>query len=112
MQLVEFRDNCVISRDSGERDEWDNKVDPQIIYDGPCNYQEGGTSFTRVFTTRNPAVYLPDAYIDVKINDAVSIVTEFGREITSIVKIVRDVNLPWRAGVRVTRVELKQAQGE
>ena len=47
----------------------------------------------------------------VLINDAVTIVTEFGREIKSIAKIVRDINMPWRTNVKVTRIELKQAQG-
>lgn len=111
MQFIEFRDNCVISRGT-EKDAWDNPTNPRIIYSGECNYQEGGTSFSRVFTVRNPTVFLPNAYIDVKINDSVTIVTEFGRELTSVVKNVRDINMPWRANVRVTRIELKQAQGE
>jgi hypothetical protein len=101
----------VISRGT-EKDAWDNVTNANVIYSGECNYQEGGTSFSRIFTVRNPTIFLPDAYIDVKINDAVTIVTEFGRELTSIVKSVRDINLPWRANVRVTRIELKQAQGE
>jgi hypothetical protein len=48
----------------------------------------------------------------VRINDAVTVTTEFGRVITSIVRIVRDINMPWRTNVKVTRIELKQAQGE
>ena len=112
MQFIDFRDSCVISRDNGGRDEWDNKIDPETIYAGPCLYEEGGTSYTRVFTTRNPTVFLPSVDVQVCINDAVEIVTEFGREIKSIAKIVRDINMPWRTGVKVTRIELKQAQGD
>jgi len=112
MKFIDFRDSCVISRDNGGRDEWDNKLDPETIYAGPCLYEEGGTSYTRVFTTRNPTVFLPGVDVQVCINDAVEIVTEFGREIKSIAKIVRDINMPWRTGVKVTRIELKQAQGD
>lgn len=112
MKFIDFRDSCVISRDNGGKDEWDNPVNPETIYAGPCLYEEGGTSYTRVFTTRNPTVFLPSVDVQVRINDAVEIVTEFGREIRSIAKIVRDINMPWRTGVKVTRIELKQAQGD
>lgn len=112
MQFIEFRDDCVITRDNGGRDEWDNPLDPEVIYSGPCLYEEGGTSYTRVFTVRNPAVFLPGVDVQININDAVSITTEFGREIKSIVKIVRDINMPWRTNVKITRIELKQAQGD
>lgn len=112
MQFIEFRDHCVITRDNGGKDEWENKLDPEVIYDGPCNYQEGGTSYTRVFTTRNPTVFLPQVDALIMINDAIEITTEFGRNIRSIAKIVRDINLPWRAELSVTRIELKQAQGD
>ena len=111
MQFIEFRDSCIITR-GVQKDEWDNTVNASVIYDGPCNYQEGGTSFTRIFTSRNPTLFLPGVDVQVRINDAVEIETEFGRKIESIVKIVRDINLPWRAGVKVTRIELKQAQGD
>lgn len=112
MQFIEFRDYCVITRDNGGRDEWDNPLDPETIYSGECLYEEGGTAYSRIFTTRNPLVFLPGVDVQVRINDAVTITTEFGREINSIVKIVRDVNMPWRTGVKVTRIELKQAQGD
>lgn len=111
MKFIDFRDSCVISR-GGEKDEWDNPVNPETVYAGKCLYEEGGTSYTRVFTTRNPTVFLPGVDVQVRINDAIEILTEFGREIKSIVKIVRDINMPWRTGVKVTRIELKQAQGD
>ena len=112
LEFIEFRDHCVITRDNGGKDEWDNKVSPETIYDGPCLYEEGGTSFTRIFTTRNPTVYLPGVDVQIRINDAINVTTEFGREIKSIAKIVRDINMPWREYVKVTRIELKQAQGD
>jgi len=111
MQFIDFRDHCTIERLTGENDEWDNPV-RETIYDGDCNYQEGGTSYTRVFTVRNPTVFLPGVDVQVNINDAITVVTEFGREIKSIAKIVRDINMPWRTGVKITRIELKQAQGD
>lgn len=112
MQFIEFRDSCVISRDNGGRDEWDNPIDPETIYSGECLYEEGGTGYSRSIITRAPTIFIPGVDVQVRINDAVTIVTEFGREIKSIVKIVRDINMPWRTGVKVTRIELKQAQGD
>lgn len=112
MQFIDFRDHCVITRDNGGRDEWDNPLAPETIYDGPCLYEEGGTSYTRVFTVRNPTVFLPGVDVQVRINDAVTVTTEFDREIKSIVKSVRDINMPWRTNVKITRIELKQAQGD
>lgn len=111
MQFVEFRDTCVISRATGEKDEWDNPVRTQI-YSGPCLYEEGGTGYSRSIITRAPTVFLPGVGVQVCINDYVSVTTEFSRKIEAIVEIVRDINMPWRANVKVTRIELKQAHGD
>ncbi len=110
MKFIDFRDHCVITR-GGSKDAWDNPIGAEVIYDGDCNYQEGGVVSTRVFTVRGPVVFLPGA-VRVDINDALTVTTETGREIKSVVKVVRDINLPWRAEARVTRIELKQAQGD
>lgn len=112
MQFIDFRDTCVITRDNGGRDEWDNPINPEEVYNGPCCYQEGGASFTRIFTTRRPTVFLPGVTVLVNINDSITITTEFGRVVKSVVEVVRDVNMPWRTNVQVTRIELKQAQGD
>jgi len=112
MKFIDFRDSCVITRDNGGKDEWDNKLDPETIYNGPCLYEEGGTGYSRSIITRAPTIFLPGVDVQVRINDAVTVTTEFGRVITSIVRIVRDINMPWRTNVKVTRIELKQAQGE
>ena len=111
MQFIEFRDTCTIQRSTGEKDEWDNPV-RTTIYSGECLYEEGGTGYSRSIITRNPTIFIPGVEVQVMINDAVTVMTEFGREITAIVSIVRDINMPWRTGVQVTRIELKQAHGE
>lgn len=111
MRFIGFRDTCVISRYTGEKDEWDNEI-KEVIYDGPCLYEEGGTGYSRSFITRNPLLFLPKNDVVININDSVSITTEKGRAITSIVEIVRDVNLPWSAQIEATRIELKQSHGD
>ena len=111
MQLIEFRDNCVISRGGG-KDEWDNPTNPEIVYEGPCLYEEGGSGMSRSLIARMPTVYLPKNDALVLINDSVSIVTEKGRKIESVAKIVRDINMPWQSQQQLTRIELKQAKGE
>ena len=112
MKFIDFRDHCLITRDNGGRDEWDNPIDPETVYDGECLYEEGGTGYSRSIITRAPTIFIPGVDVQVRINDAVTVTTEFDREIRSVVKIVRDINMPWRTGVKVTRIELKQAQGD
>lgn len=112
MQFIEFRDSCIITRDNGGRDEWDDPVAPEVIYDGPCLYEEGGTGYSRSIITRSPTIFIPGVEVQVRINDSVTVTTEFGRVITSVTRIVRDINMPWRTNVQLTRIELKQAQGE
>lgn len=111
MQFIDFRDRCLISRATGQKDEWDNLV-RETIYEGECLYEEGGSGYSRSIITRTPTLFLPENNILVMINDAVEVTTEKGRVIKAVVEIVRDVNMPWRANVKVTRIELKQAQGE
>lgn len=111
MRLIDFRDTCIIQR-GGAEDEWENKLNPDTIYEGACLYEEGGTGYSRSIITRAPTVFLPENDVLVMINDSVTITTEKGREIKAIAKIIRDVNLPWRAGIKCTRIELKQAQGD
>ena len=111
MRLIDFRDKCTICRLTRKKDEWDN---PKrcVVYSGPCLYEEGGTGYSRSIVTRVPSVYLPGNDVMVMINDSVSVTTEHGRKISAVVEIVRDINMPWRANLKCTRVELKQAQGD
>lgn len=111
MQFIDFRDSCSISRATGQKDVWDNPVRTPV-YDGECLYEEGGTGYARSIITRRPTIYIPGVEVRVMINDYVEITTEFGRELKAVVETVRDVNMPWRANVKVTRIELKQAQGD
>lgn len=110
MQFIEFRDTCLIERSTG-RDEWDNET-RDTIYTGECLYEEGGSGYSRSIITRTPTLYLPGVDVLIMINDAVTIETEFGREIKAVVSNVRDINMRWRTNVKVTRIELKQAHGE
>lgn len=110
MEFIGFRDTCLIERTTG-KDEWDNAI-RDTVYSGECLYEEGGTGYARSIITRSPTVFLPGVDVLVQINDYVTITTEFGREIRAIVETVRDINMPWRTNVQITRIELKQAQGE
>ena len=48
----------------------------------------------------------------IEINDSVTINTEAGRSITSLVRVARDVRLKTMRHLDVTRIELKQATDE
>ena len=108
---IKYRDKCLIER-GGTKDEWDNLIARETVYEGDCLYEEGGTGYSRSIITRAPTLFLPGNNVKVLINDAVTINTEAGREIKGVVKIVRDINLDWRSGIECTRIEIKQAQGE
>lgn len=110
MQIIEFRDTCKISRKTGGRDEFGNDL-KETVYEGACNYQEGG-QVTYGIITRTPTMYLPTNDVMVDINDFVSVNTESGRNINSIVRVVRDVRLKSMRNINITRIELKQATDE
>lgn len=111
MNLISYRDYCQISRITG-KDEWDNSI-LSPIYEGPCLYEEGTSSYYFSFVTRQPVLFIPEWLSElVQINDSVKITTEAGREINGVVKIVRDINLSSIVEKKLTRVEIKQAQGD
>lgn len=114
MKFIEFSDTCVIERTTG-MDEWDNPI-RESIYEGECLYQEGGGYaywYSPVFT-RTPTLFLPGGHDElIHINDSVKVTTAAGREIESTVKVARDIALGRVSDkMLVTRLELKQAQGD
>lgn len=111
MQFIEFRDTCTISRKTGKKDAFGNYL-KDVVYEGPCNYQEGGQASSYRIITRNPILFLPKNDVIVKINDSVAVHTEAGRTIDSLVQIARDVRLRKMRHLDITRIELKQATGE
>lgn len=111
MKLIRFSDNCLITRGASGKDAWDNDVAVENVYDGPCSYQEGGVTASRLFTLRAPTIFIPAASSPVQINDKVRVTTQRGRVIDGVVKVATDVELAL-LGDNVTRIELKQAQGD
>lgn len=73
-----YKDHCAISRNTGERDEWDN-VTEESVYTGSCDFQsERSNAGAEII--RTDSVYLP-CIADIKLNDNVSITTRRGRRI-------------------------------
>lgn len=107
MRAIEFNDKCVIKRNSGEYDKYDNPLQ-EVVYEGVCCYQEGDYSNAQRMLVRNPILFLPDVSVLVDANDVVEVTTKFGRILTAIVARPREIELPITRG-RVTRLELKQA---
>ena len=107
MQLIRFEDTCVIKRNVGGYDEYDNPLQ-EVIFEGECCYQEGGYSNAQRMFMRNPILFLPEISELVNANDVVEVKTKFGRELKAVVNIPREIELPLTRQ-RVTRLELKQA---
>lgn len=109
MLITEFKDKYVIRRMTGEKDEFENEVSV-VVDEGYCNYQKGGQTAYSI-ATRDDVVYIPHNDILFYENDVVEVVTQSGRKESGVVKIPRDIRLS-QTGVRVTKLELKQATGQ
>lgn len=107
MRLIGFEDACVIKRNKGGYDEYDNPLQ-EVVYEGACCYQEGGYSNAQRMFMRNPILFLPEISVLVDTNDIAEVKTKFGRSLKAVVNIPREVELPITRE-RVTRLELKQA---
>lgn len=107
MRAIRFNDKCVIKRNLGGYDKYDNPLQ-EIVYEGACCYQEGVYSNAQRMLVRNPILFLPDVPVLVDANDVAEITTKFGRKLTSVVASPREMELPFTREL-VTRLELKQA---
>ena len=105
MSDLSYPDKCVITRSTGETDEWDNLVSKEI-YNDKCDFQGGGQSFNKIMTY-NDKVYLP-RFVAVESNDDIVVTTEAGRIRKGVVKSVNDLPLDL-TGDYVTEIEIKQS---
>ena len=107
MQMIRFEDTCVIKRNMGGYDEYDNPLQ-EVVYADKCCYQEGGYSNAQRMFMRNPILFLPEVLVLVDANDIVEVTTKFGRKLAAVVARPREIEMPITRQ-RVTRLELKQA---
>jgi hypothetical protein len=106
MRNIRFEDKCIIKRNIG-KDEYDEVIQ-KIIYNGVCAYVEGGYAQVQRIFTRDPLVFLPTISMLCEANDSIEIETKFGRKLSAVVAIPREIELPMTRE-RFTRLELKQA---
>lgn len=109
MQLIDFKDACLITRVDGY-DEWDNPSSV-IVYQGPCVYSETNQSTMDGMVIRAANLYLPSNDVLVQIGDVVEVETVMGRAIQSVVGGVRDAKLKMSLN-QVTHISLKQTIGD
>lgn len=107
MDLIEFKHSCVISREVGY-DNFDSPIS-DVIYSGPCLYEEGGHNQSYRYYTRNPLAFLPPNDKLIKVNDVIKVVADKGREISAIIRTPRDIKMDT---IECTRLELKLAEDE
>lgn len=105
MSDLSYPDKCVITRSTGEVDEYDNLVSEEI-YNGACDFQPGGQTSLSVIT-HNDVVYLPKAVMVLE-NDNIAVATKLGRKREGVVKIANDLGLDL-TGDYVTEIEIKQS---
>ncbi len=104
MALIKFKDTCIITRDNGKFDEYDQPITEQV-YSGRCRYQQGVQAYMGI-SQRNSVVFL-DGDVRVSENDVCAITQSNGVRRKGVVKTVRNVKLPL-TGKRTTRIELTQ----
>lgn len=105
MSYLSYRDHCVITRSTGEVDEYDNLVSEEI-YNGECDFQPGGQTALSIIT-HNDVVYLP-RQVMVYENDSIIVTTQTGRKREGVVKLANDLGLDL-TGDWVTEIEIKQS---
>lgn len=105
MSDLSYPDKCVITRSTGETDEYDNLVSEEI-YNGVCDFQPGGQTSLSIIT-HNDVVYLPKAVMVLE-NDDIAVTTALGRKRVGVVKLANDLGLDL-TGDYVTEIEIKQS---
>lgn len=105
MSDLSYPDKCIITRSTGEIDEYDNLVSVEI-YNGVCDFQPGGQTSLSVIT-HNDVVYLPLAVM-VQENDLIFVTTALGRKREGVVRLANDLGLDL-TGDYVTEIEIKQS---
>lgn len=106
---LEFKDTCIITRMSGEYDEWDNPIGTEI-YNGNCMFQQGGQTSLSI-VTRNDVVYLPSNDVIIESNDVIDVLTARGRKRHGVANNARDIELPITKEL-LTKIEIKQSTGK
>lgn len=105
MSTLDYPDHCVVTRSTGEVDDYDNLMTKEI-YNGICDFQPGGQTSLSVIT-HNDVVYLPKAVMVLE-NDLISVTTALGRKREGVVKLANDLGLSL-TGDYVTEIEIKQS---
>lgn len=105
--ILDFPHTCKVVRSTKRKDCMDNVL-KDIIYEGPCRYQERNTTqIADSMVIRNPLLFIPGDGHFFEINDEVKIISDKGREISAEVEVVRDIRLSF---VSLSRLELKLAK--
>lgn len=105
MSDLSYRDICVITRSTGEVDEYDNLVSKEI-YSGVCDFQPGGQTALSIIK-HNDVVYLPKQVM-VHENDNITVTTQYGRKREGVVQLAKDLGLDL-LGDCITEIEIKQS---
>lgn len=108
MSSLSYPDKCVITRNTGETDEFDNYLSKEI-YNGVCDFQAGCQTDLSIIS-HNDVVYLPEAVMVLE-NDNIKVTTALGRKREGVVRLAKDLGLDL-TGNYVTEIEIKQGVGE
>lgn len=107
--LIDFLDTCVITRLTGEKDEWDEEVTSEI-YSGPCLYAESHIASPEGLIIHASEVFIESNDVLIYPNDKIDVTTQTGRTFSSVIGEVRDVRLTHITRLHYTKMVLTQTQ--
>lgn len=106
MGLIKFKDRCKVLRVVGKDEVWEQEL-TETIYEGECNYQQGGQTALSV-TVRDDVVFIPSLVV-VRQNDIVEIESFLGEKFKGVVKKPRPMQFDTFSN-STTKVELKDVK--
>lgn len=106
MSDLSYNDRCVITRDTGEQDEWNIPLAPKEIYKGVCDFQPGGqqSGSIMIFTDK---VYI-HGVVKARSNDLIDVTPQYGIGRKGIIEYVNFLPLDI-TGDCETEISIKQS---
>lgn len=105
MSDLSYKDQCVITRSTGEYDEWDNPLTEEI-YNGVCDFQPGGQQAGAIMTYTDK-VYIKGVIL-ARSNDLIDVTPQMGIGRKGIIEYVNFLLLDL-TGDCETEISIKQS---
>ena len=107
MELIDFEDDILVERATGEKEPVHGELITEEVYNDKGKYQQGGPTYTNILTTNSVLFLQGDVFL--KENDIVFVTLHNAVKKRAIVGTPRYIKMPI-TGERYSRFVLKQVQ--